>query len=163
MCLEREPAQQRGTRDSDKCFICLPDPRALASEEARAVRVFTPSQLPRDRARIVGDSVPNAGGMWGRSGSALGRVGRRFSTAVAQDPALRLLAGRRELAQPWSERPKGTIDMMTGREVETSSKHLGCELPAVDLTGMDLSLPPLSRSLSWMRWSTTRLMSRCGR
>ena len=72
--------------------------------------------------------------MWGRSGSALGRVGRRFSTAVAQDPASRLLAGRCALAQPWSERPKGTIDMMTGQEVETSSKHLGCELPAVDLT-----------------------------
>ena len=66
--------------------------------------------------------------------SALRLGGRRFSTAVAQEPAARLLAGRCELAQPWSERPKGTIDQMTGREVSTLSKHLGCELPSVDLT-----------------------------
>ena len=37
-----------------------------------------------------------------------------------------------------------------------------CEMTLTS-TGMDLSLPPLSRSLSWMRWSTTRLMSRCRR
>merc|ERR1719272_1688589 len=61
---------------------------------------------------------------------------RRFSTAFVReaDPASRLLQGRCALAQPWSERPKGTIDQMTGREVQTLSKHLGCELPSVDLT-----------------------------
>ena len=59
---------------------------------------------------------------------------RSSVTAPAQLlPSSRLLEGRKPLMQPWDERPKGTIDMLTGEEVKTKNLKLGVELPNVDL------------------------------
>lgn len=62
-------------------------------------------------------------------------MSRRLSAATAalQYGAARLRHGARPLVQP-TTRPEGTIDMMTGRPVRATSKHLGVELPNVDLT-----------------------------
>mmetsp|Transcript_108361 Transcript_108361/g.258588 ORF Transcript_108361/g.258588 Transcript_108361/m.258588 type:complete len:410 (+) Transcript_108361:168-1397(+) len=45
----------------------------------------------------------------------------------------RLLEGRKPLMQPRDLRPAGTIDMLTGLEVQTTNDKLGWELPNVDL------------------------------
>lgn len=46
----------------------------------------------------------------------------------------RLLDGRRPLIQPHDLRPKGVVDMLTGKPVQSFNDSLGVELPHVDLT-----------------------------
>ena len=48
-------------------------------------------------------------------------------------PGSLLLAGARPLVQPDDLRPKGIIDMLTGKEVVAENLNLGVELPNVDL------------------------------
>ena len=48
-------------------------------------------------------------------------------------PGSLLLAGARPLLQPDDLRPKGIIDMLTGKEVVAENLNLGVELPNVDL------------------------------
>mgnify|MGYP006142538793 FL=1 len=59
------------------------------------------------------------------------RAARRLSTAPQLQPPNLC---RRPLIQPYDLRPAGTIDQMTGREVEATSAHLGVEVTNVDLT-----------------------------
>ena len=63
------------------------------------------------------------------------RTSRSALSLLARAPARsRLLEGARPLIQPHNERPKGTIDMLSGKLVEATNDELGWELPNVDLT-----------------------------
>lgn len=56
---------------------------------------------------------------------------RRLSTAPQLQP---LQLCTRPLIQPHDQRPAGTIDQLTGREVKATSAHLGVEVTNIDLT-----------------------------
>lgn len=67
---------------------------------------------------------------------------RKYGAPRQVCPPSHLLEGRRPLIQPHDERPKGVIDMLTGKEVEATNVRLGLELPNVDLT-QDFTLDDL--------------------
>jgi taurine dioxygenase len=73
-----------------------------------------------------------------RLASALARVTDQLS------PTRLVLDGARPLVQPWSQRPTGIVDQLTGKVVESRNGSLGVELPNVDLR-QDLSFDDLEQ------------------